>query len=494
MRFYEKCQCVGQKKLYRSILKHGWLNHKFEIIELCEESRLNELEIFYIRVYNSVRDGLNIKHGGNGGGRLSEDTKILIGRANAGIRGRKRPAEVGLKISLGKIGKKRTVKMRLRMRDIQSKIKRSGRDSPFAKRVTQLDLSGNTIREWDSIADAAREYGFGAVGATGISKCCRGLLKSYKGFKWRFIEKTINLFYIPTYKIKTNKFDHILHGKIVSGFETNVCEYVGAKYGVGVSSATMAIFLCLVGSSTEITIPSIIPPVVPNAILNAGCSLKFNDNIDWVGDSYILHDFDSYKIIDSAQKISIGQFAEEGNDDDLMIFSFYPTKPIGSCDGGLIVSNNKDKIDKIRTLAYNGWSNPVDRDLRAVGYKAYLNSIQAYIANMNFFKLDEKYRRLSEIRDRYNDAFGLNNHSNHLYRIEVINNKDFCEAAKKEKIVCGIHYLAAHHNPIYNNTNLVLPRSERASLTTVSIPFHEKMKDEDVDRVIRFVNQYGNKV
>ena len=44
-------------------------------------------------------------------------------------------------------------------------------------------------------------------------------------------------------------------------------------------------------------VPSMIPPVVCNAILTSGNKLDFNDDVVWVGDSYVLHQFDDYKII-----------------------------------------------------------------------------------------------------------------------------------------------------------------------------------------------------
>ena len=37
-----------------------------------------------------------------------------------------------------------------------------------------------------------------------------------------------------------------------------------------------------------------------------------------------------------------------------MIFSFYPTKPISSCDGGMVVSDDKDTIDYFKTMTMNG--------------------------------------------------------------------------------------------------------------------------------------------
>ena len=64
------------------------------------------------------------------------------------------------------------------------------------------------------------------------------------------------------------------------------------------------------------------PPVVANAILTSGNKINFIDDVDWVGNSYTLHQFDDYKIVDSAQKLERNQFQNECNPEDLMIFSF----------------------------------------------------------------------------------------------------------------------------------------------------------------------------
>ena len=92
------------------------------------------------------------------------------------------------------------------------------------------------------------------------------------------------------------------------------------------------------------------PPVVPNAIINSGNKLEFYDDVDWVGNMYKLHS----GIWDSAQRVSRDQYPQVAKGTDVMIFSFYPTKPIGGCDGGMIVSDNKYTIDKYRAMVLNG--------------------------------------------------------------------------------------------------------------------------------------------
>ena len=155
---------------------------------------------------------------------------------------------------------------------------------------------------------------------------------------------TIKLFHIENYIIDTSKFDHALHDSCVNKLEKEFAEYVGAKYACSINSATNAIFLILLGKDATINVPSIIPPVVLNAIINSGNKINFVDNVDWVGNSYTLHNFGDYKVIDSAQKVQQNQFQTEANPQDLMFFSFYPTKPVGGLDGGMIVSDDLNKI------------------------------------------------------------------------------------------------------------------------------------------------------
>ena len=122
-----------------------------------------------------------------------------------------------------------------------------------------------------------------------------------------------------------------------------------------------------------------------------------------------LHDFGDYKIIDSAQKVERNQFIKEANPEDLMIFSFYPTKPVGSIDGGIIVSNDENKIGWFKEACTNGMSykeNNWERTIKFPGWKMYMNSFQAEIASRNLSRLDEKKQRLLGIRETYNEKTG----------------------------------------------------------------------------------------
>lgn len=301
----------------------------------------------------------------------------------------------------------------------------------------------------------------------------------------------IQLFNINNHIINTSDYSNLLHDKKVKEFEDKIADYVGAKYAVTFNSATSAIFLIFQNKNITVNIPSIIPPVVPNAILTSNNEYNFYDNIDWVGNSYTLHNFGDYKVVDSAQKLEKNQFKKECNPNDLMIFSFYPTKPIGTCDGGMVVSDDLDKIIFLREMALNGMSfseNNWDRKIKFPGYKMYMNSLQADIALKNFETYENKLQRLDEIREKYNYNFNLKNNSSHLYRISVDNRDNLIQKLKHKGIQTGIHYTSLHNHTVYQKPSSVCPKSEIESLRTLSIPFNEGLTDVEVEYIINTIN------
>lgn len=63
---YKNTQCEKQEYLYRSLKKYGVNKHKFEIINQCSETELNEKEKYYIKLYQTFNSeyGLNLTNGG----------------------------------------------------------------------------------------------------------------------------------------------------------------------------------------------------------------------------------------------------------------------------------------------------------------------------------------------------------------------------------------------------------------------------------------------
>ena len=309
----------------------------------------------------------------------------------------------------------------------------------------------------------------------------------------------IKLFHIPDHQIDTSKFSNLIFDKVVTEFEDAFAKYVGAKYAVAVNSCTSGIFLALKSLKKKVicTVPSLMTTRFLNAIEMAGCDYKFTDNDpQWVGDKYFLYNKDVV-IIDSAQSVQPNFQKVTGN--DLVIYSFYPTKPVGGIQGGMIVSNDKERIDWIRQAAHfgeklsdntNSWESSTDFK----GWQMFMGTIPAYIAFENLKRYPEKRAKQNAVRNWYNAAFNdeikVTTNSNHLYRIRTKDNDEFVKKMYREGVICGIHYKPAHLNSLYGN-KMSLPRSEKDGKEVVSIPFHEKLTASEVQKIIKLCIQHS---
>lgn len=97
----------------KAVQKHGKDNFSYDIVELCDETKLDELEIKYIKQYDthiSNGNGYNVDYGGNGTGKVSEETKNKISQAVSGEKngfyGKKHTDEVKEKQKIAKKGNK----------------------------------------------------------------------------------------------------------------------------------------------------------------------------------------------------------------------------------------------------------------------------------------------------------------------------------------------------------------------------------------------------
>lgn len=112
----------GKSKFYSAIKKYGIENFIYGIIEECEKNELNKKEKYYINLYNTFENGLNMTYGGeSGGNKHSEETKKKMSKSRKGkkqtdnwiykrnesrkINGKKWSDESREKLRLSKLGK-----------------------------------------------------------------------------------------------------------------------------------------------------------------------------------------------------------------------------------------------------------------------------------------------------------------------------------------------------------------------------------------------------
>ena len=83
---------------------------------------------------------------------------------------------------------------------VKERISKANTNGKLSKRVIQLSLSGEFIREWES----THECGRNGFEHSSVIRCCNGKQKSHKGFRWMYAdeykEKQFkNLGYIPLF-------------------------------------------------------------------------------------------------------------------------------------------------------------------------------------------------------------------------------------------------------------------------------------------------------
>lgn len=145
---YSTFNCKGQIKLYNSLIKHGWNNHKFEIIHKLpqdvSQEVLDNYEIFYHQLYKDCGfEMLNIREPGRGG-KLSEETKQKLSKP--------KPKNFGIQVSKRMKGNTNLLGVKYSK---ESKLKQSLSHLGKVNRKVSI-ICINTNEEYSSIKEASQ--------------------------------------------------------------------------------------------------------------------------------------------------------------------------------------------------------------------------------------------------------------------------------------------------------------------------------------------------
>lgn len=210
LNLYRLGHCTTQPKLHNSINKYGFEGHEVDILEECDESIINEREVYWIEYYNSVENGLNCTYGGEGG-RLCEETKQKISKGRVGIKSattkhnpiyqydlngdfikewhnaRQCASELGINNgylhAVLKTNGKKTMNNWRFIREKVDKLFPTTKNAGNKKQVIQYDKKNNMIKEFESAIQASRELN---LFIQGITSTCRGEKKTCGGFIFKY--------------------------------------------------------------------------------------------------------------------------------------------------------------------------------------------------------------------------------------------------------------------------------------------------------------------
>jgi len=296
--------------------------------------------------------------------------------------------------------------------------------------------------------------------------------------------------------IRVLKKGYLTQGKEVRFFEKEFSKYVGSKYAIAVDSCTNGLFLSLkyngIGPGDIVTIPSLTFASVANVILQIGAKIEWEDKV-YVGHAYYLKNNRPFKIVDSAHQIERSLCHDFRG--ALVNFSFYPTKQISSCEGGMICTNDHYAMEFLEECRWHGrHGGGYNYAINRIGYKFNMTDIQAVMAAVQLRKLDDMNRKRRQVVAYYNRELGEAVESLHLYTIDVDNRDEFIAFMDNKGINCSVHYYTPLHlQPAYKEFKTCLPFTEAKAAHTVSLPLYPDMTIEECDDVIAAVKEWRGK-
>ncbi|MGB8888276.1 MAG: DegT/DnrJ/EryC1/StrS family aminotransferase [Candidatus Korobacteraceae bacterium] len=340
-------------------------------------------------------------------------------------------------------------------------------------------------------------------------------------------------------------------GARVEQFEQEFARYKTAPYAAAVSSGTAAIHLALValgiGPGDEVIAPAMTFCSTIHSIVHTGaqpvlvdCSRDtFNIDPALIEEKItartkailVVHmcgrccEMDS--ILDIARRhdlrvIEDCAHAIEATDQerpaglmgDAGCFSFYPTKNIATCDGGMVITSDQKLHERVKVLSLHGmtadaWSRfvggPSGYEVVDAGFKYNMTDVAAALALPQLATVEEYWQQRQQIWLAYNHRLASlplrlppvvgpgSRHAYHLYTPLLsldeigVSREKIIAALDAENIGVGIHYVPVHQHPYYRQrfgfADSDFPNASYVGERTISLPLSPAMSAQDVDDV-----------
>ena len=335
-----------------------------------------------------------------------------------------------------------------------------------------------------------------------------------------------------------DRCDFIL-GQDVTKFEEEFAAYCGTRYAVGVDSGLSALELSLralgVGSGDEVIVPAHTFTATAAAVTFAGATPVFVDvdPVTWNIDVEKIEEAvtprtkailpvhlyglpaDMNVILGIAEKHGLVVVEDAcqahgavykgqkiGSLGNAAGFSFYPTKNLGACgDGGMVTTNSASVAEAVRAMRNCGQRVKNVHELPPFNHR--LDTFQAAILRVKLPHLDgwiDSRRRLAHHYNRLLENSELikpveppgYHHVYHLY-VARAKNRDALQAFLKERgIGSAIHYpQPVHLQPFYAQNGHhrgQFPVAEALCDEIISLPMYPELTEEQVEVVVAEIN------
>lgn len=214
-------------------------------------------------------------------------------------------------------------------------------------------------------------------------------------------------------------------------------------------------------------------------------------------------------IEDAAQAIgSEYKGARSGSIGDYGCFSFFPSKNLGCAgDGGMVVTNDSQKADRVRCLRGHGASPKYYHKL--IGGNFRLDALQAAVILAKLPHLDTWTAARQANACRYDALFAsagvavkvpkiaTDRHIFNQYVIQVSNREELQVHLKQKEIGTEVYYpVPLHLQECFSYLGYrqsSMPNSERAAKETLALPIHPELTQEQLEYVAGSVCEFLQK-
>ncbi len=223
--------------------------------------------------------------------------------------------------------------------------------------------------------------------------------------------------------------------------------------------------------------------------------------------NYIAKKYDLKVIYDAAQAFGVEYKNQNiSNFGDITCFSLHATKLFHAVEGGIVCSNNKQIIKKIREFKNFGFNS--NSEIENVGSNMKISELHAAmgICNLKYIdniilrrkKLVKKYvDGLSSVKDiilpiekkdiknNYNYfiiTFASDKYRDDIARLLLENN------VETKKYFCPLVYEYGCYKNVFSN--IYTPVAKKMSLCTLALPLYYDLLESDVEKIIDIIRNY----
>jgi len=328
----------------------------------------------------------------------------------------------------------------------------------------------------------------------------------------------------------------LVQGEKVKLFEEKLAEYIGVEHAVAVANGTVALDVALktlgLGPGDEVVTSAFSFVASSNCVLYQGAKPVFADidrrsfNIDPLDVAEKITaktkaiipvhlfgqpaDMDGLNEIAKENGIALVEDAAQshgaeykgrktGSLGDVGCFSFYATKNMTTCEGGMIVTNNSELAKRARLLRDHGQTEKYHHII--LGYNYRMTETSAAVGLVQLGKLDRLNRRRNENADLLTKGIEkipgltpphINDDVRHVFyqyvvRVEEdypVGRNKLAEHLREMGIGVAVHYpTPIYKQPLYKKLGYektICPIAEEVCGRVLSLPIHPSVTREDI--------------